>query len=191
NRLWAREPRELSTATVDGTENILNVAAGAGVRRIVYTSSVATIGCEPDGACADERCVACDDDLVGHYKKSKAMAERIAQRAAAAGVPVVIVNPSTPVGELDVKPTPTGQIIVDFLNGKMPAYVDTGLNIIDVRDVADGHLLAADRGLPGERYILGHQNLTLKELLDTLARVSGLPATRLKLPHWIPMTIGA
>ena len=130
-------------------------------------------------------------DLVGHYKKSKAMGEQVVQRAAAGGLPVVIVNPSTPVGELDIKPTPTGQIVVDFLSGRMPAYVDTGLNVIDVRDVADGHLLAADHGQPGQRYILGNTNLTLKELLDMLARVSGHSATWLRLPHWIPMTIGA
>ena len=190
-RLWAREPREIYATNVEGTQNILDAARDAGVRRIVYTSSVATIGLDPDGGAADERRIAGDDDLVGHYKKSKAEAERLVLSAAAAGLPAVIVNPSTPVGELDVKPTPTGQIIVDFLCGKMPAYVDTGLNVIDVRDVAAGHLLAADHGTPGQRYILGNSNLTLKELLDMLARVSGLPAARLQLPHWIPMTIGA
>jgi dihydroflavonol-4-reductase len=190
-RLWAREPREIYATNVDGTQNVLDVAADADVRRIIYTSSVATIGLDPNGGAADEQRIACDDDLVGHYKKSKAEAERVVQRAAAEGIPAIIVNPSTPVGELDVKPTPTGQIIVDFLCGKMPAYVDTGLNVIDVRDVAEGHLLAADHGCPGQRYILGNTNLTLKELLDVLARVSGRPAARLQLPHWIPMTIGA
>jgi len=190
-RLWARDPDEIYATNVDGTANILTAAADADVRRIVYTSSVATIGIDPDGNAADEQRIAGNGDLVGHYKKSKAMAEQVVQRAAADGLPVVIVNPSTPVGEFDIKPTPTGQIVVDFLSGRMPAYVDTGLNVIDVRDVADGHLLAADHGQPGQRYILGNTNLTLKELLDMLARVSGHPAARLRLPHWIPMTIGA
>jgi len=189
-RLWARHPREIFATNVDGTANVLAAAADAGVQRIVYTSSVATIGIDPRGA-ADERRMASASDLVGAYKKSKHAAELVAKRAADEGLPVVIVNPSTPVGELDVKPTPTGRIIVDFLNGRMPAYVDTGLNVVDVRDVASGHLLAADRGCPGERYILGNANVTLKALLDMLARVSGRRPARLRLPHWIPMTIGA
>jgi dihydroflavonol-4-reductase len=129
--------------------------------------------------------------MIGHYKRSKFEAERIAESWAAKGLPVVIVNPSTPVGEYDVKPTPTGQMIVDFLNRRMPAYVDTGLNLVDARDVAAGHLLAADRGRIGEKYILGNRNMSLKEILDTLARLTGLPAPKLRLPHWIPLAAAA
>jgi dihydroflavonol-4-reductase len=129
--------------------------------------------------------------MIGHYKRSKFEAERVAESWAAKGLPVVIVNPSTPVGEYDVKPTPTGQMIVDFLNRRMPAYVDTGLNLVDARDVAAGHLLAADRGRIGKKYILGNRNMSLKEILDTLARLTGLPAPKLRLPHWIPLAAAA
>ncbi len=190
-RLWARDPRELYLTNVEGTANILAVAAEAHVRRVVYTSSVSAIGIEPDGSPATEQTPMHDGDLVGDYKKSKHQAELVARKAAYEGLPVVIVNPSTPVGELDVKPTPTGQIIVDFLNRRMPAYVDTGLNIVDVRDVAAGHLLAAEKGIPGKRYILGNRNMTLKEVFDKLASISGIPSPRLRLPHWIPMTYAA
>ncbi|HYM62305.1 MAG TPA: hopanoid-associated sugar epimerase [Thermoanaerobaculia bacterium] len=189
-RLWARDPRELYASNVEGTRNVLAAAAKAGVRRIVYTSSVAAIGIAHDGA-ADEETPMHPGDLIGAYKKSKYEAELVARQAADDGLPVVIVNPSTPLGELDVKPTPTGQIIVDFLNGKMPAYVETGLNLVDVRDVAAGHLLAAEKGRIGERYILGNRNATLKELFDVLARISGLRSPRVKLPHWIPMAFAA
>jgi dihydroflavonol-4-reductase len=190
-RLWSRDRRELYATNVEGTRNILAAAAEASVERVVYTSSVACVGLEPDGKPATEQTPIHPGDLVGDYKKSKQEAELVARKAAYEGLPVVIVNPSTPVGELDVKPTPTGQIIVDFLNGRIPAYVDTGMNLVDVRDVAAGHLLAAEKGRPGERYILGNRNVTLKQLLDTLARISGGAAPRVRLPHWIPMTFAA
>lgn len=190
-RLYARDPREIYAANVDGTENILSAASAAGVRRIVHTSSVATLSPRADGTPADERDAASERDVIGHYKRSKVLAERVALRHAAEGLPVVVVNPSTPVGELDVKPTPTGRIVVDFLRRRMPAYVDTGLNVVDVRDVAVGHLLAAEKGRAGERYILGHRNLTLKELLDILGGISGIPSPALRLPHWVPVAAAA
>jgi dihydroflavonol-4-reductase len=190
-RLYARRPGEIYAANVEGTENILSAAGAAGVRRVVHTSSVATLLPRGDGAPSDENDAASERDVVGHYKRSKVLAERVAREHAARGLPVVIVNPSTPVGELDVKPTPTGRIVVDFLRRRMPAYVDTGLNVVDVRDVAAGHLLAAEKGRIGERYILGHRNLTLKELLDILSRISGIPSPTLRLPHWIPVAAAA
>ena len=190
-RLWAKYPRELYRANAGGTENVLAAAAQAGVSRVVYTSSVAALGLTPDGSPATETTPVAREAIVGHYKKSKYDAERVAEAWAAKGLPVVIVNPSTPVGEYDIKPTPTGQMIVDFLNRRMPAYVDTGLNLIDVRDVARGHLAAAARGKIGECYILGHRNMTLKEILDTLARLTGLPSPTVELPHWIPLTVAA
>ncbi|HET9794627.1 MAG TPA: hopanoid-associated sugar epimerase, partial [Thermoanaerobaculia bacterium] len=190
-RLWSRDPRELYAANVDGTENALRAAAEAGARRIVHTSSVATLAVRDDGHPATESDAASEDAVIGHYKRSKVRAEKIALRHAAEGAPVVVVNPSTPVGELDAKPTPTGRIIVDFLAGRMPAYVDTGLNLVDVRDVAAGHLLAAERGRPGERYILGNRDMTLKEIFDVLARISGVPAPKVRLPHWIPIAAAA
>ncbi|HWP35748.1 MAG TPA: hopanoid-associated sugar epimerase [Thermodesulfobacteriota bacterium] len=180
-RLWSPDPRELYESNVTGTRNLLAAAERAGVRRVVYTSTVGTLGV-PKGGVGTETTPVGLADMVGHYKRSKFLAEREAEAAAARGVPVVIVNPSTPVGPGDVKPTPTGQIIVDFLNGRMPAYVDTGLNLIDVEDVAAGHLLAAARGRVGEKYILGHRNLWLAEILAILARIAGRPAPRLKLP---------
>ncbi len=190
-RLWAKDPRELYRANVGGTENILAAAAHAGVSRVVYTSSVAALGLTPDGSPATETTPVARETIVGDYKKSKYDAQRVAEAWAAKGLPVVIVNPSTPIGERDIKPTPTGQMIVDFLNRNMPAYVDTGLNLIDVRDVARGHLLAAEKGTVGERYILGNRDLTLKEILETLARLTGLPAPTIKLPHAIPLVFGA
>lgn len=189
-RLWARRG-EVFRNNVEGTRNVLAAAADANVRRVVYTSSVAAIGLEPDGSPATEQTAVHPGDLIGEYKKSKHEAELLARKAAYEGLPLVIVNPSTPVGEMDIKPTPTGQIIVDFLNRRMPAYVDTGLNIIDVRDVAVGHLLAAERGVTGQRYILGNRNMTLRELLDVLATLSGISAPRVRLPHWIPMIYAA
>jgi dihydroflavonol-4-reductase len=188
-RLYARDPRELYRNNVDGTRNLLTVAAALGIRKVVYTSSVGTLTPSPDGAAADERAQAVLGDMVGDYKRSKFLAEREVDGFSARGLPVVVVSPSTPVGEGDAKPTPTGQIIVDFLNRRLPAYVDTGLNLVDVRDVAVGHLLAADRGRPGERYILANVNLTLRELLELLGRLSGLAPPRLKLPHWVPLAI--
>jgi len=190
-RLWTRDHRELYAANAGGTDNVLRAAADAGASRIVYTSSVAALGLTPDGSPANETTPVDRRRIIGHYKKSKHDAERVALDWAARGLPIVIVNPSTPIGERDIKPTPTGQLIVDFLNRRMPAYVDTGLNLIDVRDVAAGHLLAAERGKPGEKYILGNRNMTLKEILDTLAALTGLRAPRTRLPHWIPLAFSA
>jgi dihydroflavonol-4-reductase len=190
-RLWAKDSNDLYRANVAGTSLVLGAASAAGVRRVVYTSSVAALGLTEDGSPANEQTPVVRDRIVGHYKRSKFDAERVALEWAGRGLPVVIVNPSTPIGERDIKPTPTGQMIVDFLNRKMPAYVDTGLNLIDVRDVARGHLLAAEKGRIGERYILGHRDMTLKEILDTLARITGLPSPTLRLPHWIPLAVGA
>ncbi len=190
-RLWAKDPAELYRTNVGGTENVLAGAAEAGVSCVVYTSSVGALGLTADGSPADERTPVRREEVVGHYKKSKFDAERVAESWAARGLRVVIVNPSTPVGELDVKPTPTGQVVVDFLNRRIPAYVDTGLNLIDARDVAAGHLLAAEKGRSGEKYILGNRNMTLKEILDMLARITGLPAPRVRLPHAVPLAVAA
>lgn len=190
-RLWARDPREIFRNNVDGTRNILETADDAHVERIVYTSSVAAIGLTADGSPANEQTRMREKDLIGAYKRSKYEAEGVARELAYRGAPVVIVNPSTPVGERDIKPTPTGQIIVDFLNRRMPAYVETGMNLIDVRDVAAGHLLAAERGRSGERYILGNRNVSLKELFEILSNITGMPAPRIRLPHWVPMAYAA
>jgi dihydroflavonol-4-reductase len=190
-RLWARDPGELHRANVEGTDNVLKAAAAARVARVVYTSSVGALGLTADGTPADETTPVSRAEVVGNYKKSKFDAERVAESWAGRGLPVVIVNPSTPVGERDVKPTPTGQMIVDFLNRRLPAYVETGLNLVDVRDVAQGHLLAAEKGRLGEKYILGHRDMTLKEILETLARLTGLPAPRVRLPHAVPLAAAA
>jgi len=188
-RLFAPDPREIYRNNVNGTDNVLRVAAEAGVAKVVYTSSVATLAPSRSGPPADEEARAELGDVVGDYKRSKLLAERVAERWCARGLPVVMVCPSTPVGEGDAKPTPTGQIIVDFLGGRLPAIVDTGLNVVDVRDVAAGHVLAAERGRTGQRYILGNVNLTLRQLLEILGRLSGRRAPRLSLPHWIPLAI--
>jgi dihydroflavonol-4-reductase len=190
-RLYALDPGEIYRSNVEGTGNILAAAARCGVERIVYTSSVGALGRRSDHEPADETTPVALGAMIGHYKRSKFLAERVAEEWAAKGLPVVIVNPSTPIGERDVKPTPTGQMIVDFLNRKIPAYVDTGLNLIDVRDVALGHLLAAERGRPGERYILGHRNMTFRDILESLARITGLEAPKLRLPHWVPLAVSA
>jgi len=190
-RLGVPDPRPLLACNVAGTENVMRAAAQARVARVVHTSSVGALGKSADGSPATEETPVVPSSLVGPYKRSKYEAERVAQEWSKRGLPVVIVNPSTPVGELDVKPTPTGQMIVDFLNGRMPAYVDTGLNLVDVRDVADGHILAAERGRVGEKYILGNQDMTLKEILDALSRLTGIPSPRIRLPHWIPLTAAA
>jgi dihydroflavonol-4-reductase len=190
-RLWSRDSRELYAANVDGTRHLLEAARAGGVEKVVYTSSVGALGLEPGGAPAHEETPVSLERMIGHYKRSKYLAERVAEEAARAGQWVVIVNPSTPIGDLDRKPTPTGQVIVDYLSGRMPAYVDTGLNWIDVRDVARGHLLAEERGRSGERYILGHRNLTLRQVLDLLAEISGLPRVRLRLPHSVPLAFAA
>jgi dihydroflavonol-4-reductase len=190
-RLYVPRPEEMYASNVEGTRNLLQAAADRGVRRVVYTSTVGALGLNHSGRPADETTPVRLRDMVGHYKRSKFLAERVAEEWAGRGLPVVIVNPSAPVGELDVKPTATGQMILDFLNGKLTAYVDTGLNLIDVRDVAAGHLLAAEKGGVGEKYILGHRNLSLKQILEILARISGVRAPRVKLPHLVPLAAAA
>lgn len=190
-RLWTRNPEEIYATNVEGTRRLFEVAAQTGVGRIVYTSTVATIAVPSHGpALPSEETRATLDQMIGHYKRSKFLAELEAMKAAAAGVPIVIVNPTAPVGPGDWKPTPTGRIIVDFVNGKMPAYVDTGLNVVSVEDVAAGHLLAAERGRIGERYILGSRNMTLKEILDALAVITGRRAPRVRLPHAVALAAG-
>jgi len=189
-RLWTRRPEELYESNVEGTRRLLELAGQAGVKRIVYTSTVATIAAPREGALPNEETRTELREMIGHYKRSKFLAEEEAKKAAVAGVPVVIVNPTAPVGPGDWKPTPTGKIIVDFLNGKMPAYVDTGLNVVAVEDVAAGHLLAAEKGRIGERYILGGRNMTLREILQALAAITGKAAPRIRLPHAVAMAVG-
>lgn len=186
-RLWARRPQEIYDNNVTGTKNLLAAALRARVEKFVYTSTVATIAVSRGAAFPDETNRASVDEMVGNYKKSKLIAEQEALRAAHEGLPVVIVNPTTPVGPGDWKPTPTGRIILDFLLRRMSAYVDTGLNFAAVEDVARGHLLAAERGKIGERYLLGGQNLTLKELLDILGRITGLPSPTRQIPHGVAL----
>jgi dihydroflavonol-4-reductase len=182
-RLWAPDLRVLYRANVDGTRHVLEAAVEAGARRIVYTSTVGAVGIPKDGTPGDEATHVSLDDMVGAYKASKFLAERVAEELAARGAPIVIVNPSAPIGLWDVKPTPTGQMIVDFLKGKMFATVDTGLNLVHVRDVARGHILAAQRGRVGERYILGNRNLTLLEIFRSLAALTGIAAPRFRVPY--------
>ncbi|MBT0654313.1 hopanoid-associated sugar epimerase [Geomobilimonas luticola] len=182
-RLWTRDPAAMYASNVAGTRNILEAALKIGMSRVVYTSSVGTLGNPGDGTPGSESTPVALADMVGHYKKSKFLAEREAENFIPRGLPLVIVNPSTPVGPRDVKPTPTGKIIVDFLNRKMPAYLDTGLNLIDVEDCARGHILAADRGRIGEKYILGNENLTLRQIFALLEELTGLAAPRVRLPH--------
>jgi dihydroflavonol-4-reductase len=182
-RLGARDPGPLYRTNVDGTRNILNAARMAGVARIVYTSSVATIGIPADGTPGEEKTPAALSNMIGHYKRSKFLAEEVAREAAREGLSVVIVNPSTPVGPGDIKPTPTGQLILDAASGRMPAYVDTGLNIVHVDDVAAGHLLAFERGRAGERYILGGEDMTLQAILAEIARLVGRKPPRIRLPY--------
>lgn len=186
-RLWVPDPAEMYKANVEGTRELLRLAREAGVRRVVYTSSVATMGFRKDASVVDEETSVSEADMIGHYKRSKWLAEQEAIAAARAGQDVVILNPTTPVGAMDVKPTPTGRIIVDFLNKKFPAYVDTGLNLVDVDKVARMHLGALERGRFGERYILGGENLTLKQILDKLAAMTGLPSPTMKVPHGVAM----
>lgn len=190
-RLYARDPRELYDTNVEGTRNVMRIAAESGVRRVVYTSSVGTLGLHEDGTPADETTPVTLADMVGHYKRSKFLAERVADEWVAKGLPVVIVNPSAPVGDGDLKPTATGKLILDFLKRRIPGYVDTGLNLVDVRDVAQGHLLAAQKGQVGERYILGNRNMTLQEIFQALGEISGLPAPKWEIPHWLPMGVAA
>ena len=189
-RLWAADPSELYRSNVDGTRNILQAARHAGVDRVVYTSTVGCIGVPPGGE-GNEDCSVSLADMTGAYKRSKFLAERVAVEFAAAGLPVLIVNPTAPVGDHDIKPTPTGQIVLDFLKGDMPAFIDTGLNLVDARDVALGHVQACERGRAGERYILGAENLTLEQILGKLAAIAGRPAPALQLPYAVAYAAGA
>jgi len=188
-RLWARDQRELYESNVEGTRNLLEAARRAGVERVVYTSTVGCIGVPKDGL-GDETQPVRLEEMAGAYKRSKFLAERVALDFAASGFPVVVVNPTAPVGDHDVKPTPTGKIVLDFLKGALPAFIDTGLNLVDVRDTAEAHLLAAERGRPGERYIVGSENLTLAEILQKLARLTGREAPRVKLPYAVAYAAG-
>lgn len=189
-RLWAKDPAELYRSNVDGTRNLLQAAKQAGVERVVYTSTVGCIGI-PRGGIGDEESPVEIGDMAGDYKRSKFLAERAALEFARDGFPVVIVNPTAPVGDHDVKPTPTGKIVVDFLKGAMPAFIDTGLNVVDVRDTAEGHVLACERGRSGQRYILGSENLTLAEILQKLARITGRKAPTVRLPYAVAWCAGA
>jgi dihydroflavonol-4-reductase len=182
-RLGVSDPRALYRSNVEGTRNVLAAAERAGVGRIVYTSSVATVGLPADGSPGTEDTPVALTDMIGHYKRSKFLAEELARDFARRGVPIVIVNPSTPIGPGDVKPTPTGQMVVDAASGRTPAYVDTGLNVVHVEDVAAGHLLAFDSGRVGERYILGGENMSLREILVQICRLAGRSPPRIRLPH--------
>ena len=186
-RLWVRDPDQMYRSNVEGTRAIIQAAQESGVRRVIYTSSVATMGFTREGHIAGEDSPVSLKDMVGHYKRSKFMAEEIALEAGKKGVNVVVVNPTTPIGEYDIKPTPTGRIVVDFLKRKFPAYVDTGLNLADVKEVARGHILAMESARPGQRYILGGENMTLKQILDKLSALTGLPAPTMKVPHTVAM----
>lgn len=190
-RLWTRNPSELYRNNVEGTRNLLEAAMAAGVERVVYTSTVGALAVGSNGHPSNEETPVRLTDMIGHYKRSKFLAEAEVSAAARRGIPVVIVNPSTPVGSGDIKPTPTGQMIVDFLSGRMPGYVETGLNLVDVEDVAEGHRLAMARGRVGERYILGNRNLTLREILEILARISGQPAPKVRLPIQVALGVAA
>jgi dihydroflavonol-4-reductase len=181
-RLWARNPEEIVRNNVEGVQTVVAAATAVGVERLVYTSSVATLAVRPDGTPADEDAPLSESQAIGAYKRSKVSAERLVERAVADGLPAVIVNPSTPVGPHDVRPTPTGRIIVEAASGRMPAFVDTGLNLVHVDDVAEGHLLALQRGRLGERYILGGQDVSLREILAVIAELTGRRAPRLSLP---------
>ena len=198
-RLWVRDPTEMYRSNVEGTRGLLEAARKQGVRRIVYTSSVATMGFGANGRgsahLADRRLTDEDSpvsvaEMIGHYKRSKFMAEQVAFEAAKSGLDVVIVNPTTPVGERDIKPTPTGRIVLDFLKRKFPAYVETGLNMVDATECARGHILALEKGKRGERYILGGENLTLKQILDRLAAITGLKSPTVKLPYVFAFATG-
>ena len=187
-RLWIRDPQAMYRANVEGTRELLRLAREAGVARVVYTSSVATMHFRRDGIVVNEDTPVSLADMVGHYKRSKFLAERAAIAASEDGQHVVILNPTTPVGPNDAKPTPTGRIFVDFLNRKFPAYVDTGLNLVDVAEVARTHVCALARGSPGRRYILGGENLTLKQILDKMAAITGIPSPTVKIPFAVAAT---
>ncbi len=190
-RLWVRVPEQMYRANVEGTRAILQAAQEAGVRRVIYTSSVATMGFTRNGKPCDEDSPVSLLNMIGHYKRSKFMAEQIVLEAGRSGANAVLVNPTTPVGEQDIKPTPTGRIIVDFLNRNFPAYVDTGLNLVDVNECARAHVAAMEKARPGERYIIGGENLTLKQILDKLAAITGLPAPTMKIPHMVALGFAA
>jgi dihydroflavonol-4-reductase len=201
-RLWTRHPEEMTRINVEGTRQLMAAAGEAGLQRIVYTSSVAAVGrpspCtlslgrgEGEGGLGHEGLDPTSNQLVGPYKRTKFLADQLVRELAVQGLPVVIVNPSAPIGSHDIKPTPTGKMIVDFLNGRMPAYVDTGMNFVDVEDVAVGHYLAAEKGQIGQRYILGHQNMTLKDFLVLLARVAHRPAPMFRIPYAVAWIAGA
>jgi dihydroflavonol-4-reductase len=189
-RLWVRDPEEMFRSNVEGTRAILEAARKSRVRRVVYTSSVATMGFTSNGQPANENSPVSLENMIGPYKRSKFMAEQVAIEAARNGVDVVVVNPTTPVGERDIKPTPSGRIIVDFLKKKFPAYVDTGLNLVDATECARGHIAAVERGRSGERYILGGENLTLKQILDKLAAITGLPSPKVRVPYALALATG-
>ena len=186
-RLWVRDPRAMYAANVDGTRGLLRIAREEGIAKVVYTSSVATMGFRSDLTMVDETTPVSVKDMIGHYKRSKYLAEQEAIAAAKAGQQVMILNPTTPIGAGDAKPTPTGRIVVDFLNRKFPAYVDTGLNLVDVEEVARMHVAALECGRVGERYILGGENLTLKQILDRMSAITGLPSPKMKVPHAVAM----
>ena len=187
-RLWIRDPKSMYRANVDGTRELLRMARETGVKRVVYTSSVATMHFRTDGLVINEDTPVSLKDMVGHYKRSKFLAELEAIQAAKSGQQVIILNPTTPIGPYDWKPTPTGRIFVDFLNRKFPAYVDTGLNLVDVTEVARTHVAALTVGKPGKRYILGGENLTLKQILDKMAAITGLPSPTTKIPFAVAAT---
>ena len=191
-RLWVRDPAEMYRSNVEGTRTLLEAARKQGVRRVVYTSSVATMGFRSNGHAAghltDEDSPVSLGEMIGHYKRSKFMAEQVAIEAAQAGQQVMILNPTSPIGSNDSKPTPTGRIVLDFLNGKFPAYMDTGLNLVDVAEVARAHVAALTKGQPGRRYILGGENLTLKQILDKMSAITGIPSPTVKIPFAVAAT---
>lgn len=190
-RLWAKDSAVLYQSNVEGTRNVLTAARAAGVERVVYTSTVGCIGVPGDGGAGDEASPVRLEEMTGAYKRSKFLAEQVALEFAKSGFPVVIVNPTAPIGDHDFRPTPTGKIVVDFLRRQMPAYVDTGLNVVDVRDVAEGHLLACEHGRPGERYVLGNENLTLKQIFERLERISGVKGPTTQIPYGVAYAAGA
>jgi dihydroflavonol-4-reductase len=189
-RLWVRDPDEMYRSNVEGTRAVLEAAKANGVGRVVYTSSVATMGFTSNRHLANEDSPVSLANMIGPYKRSKFMAEEIARQASRSGMDVVVVNPTTPVGERDVKPTPTGRIVLDFLKKRFPAYVDTGLNLVDVAECARGHVAALDKGRSGERYILGGENLTLKQILDKLGAITGLPSPKIRVPYVVALATG-
>jgi len=189
-RLWVRDPEAMYRANVEGTKGLFAAARNNKLRRVVYTSSVATMGFSTNGSLTNERSPVSLADMIGHYKRSKFMAEEVALKASGEGTDVIVVNPTTPVGERDIKPTPTGRIVLDFLKKKFPAYVDTGLNLVDVKECARGHIAALEKGRPGERYILGGENLSLKQILDKLAALTGLPSPSIRLPYVFALATG-